>query len=187
MTEVTMFLLMGFTGDVDVQVFLFLLFLAICLFTLIGNLELIVFFIGDSWLHDPMYYFLSLSSFLDACYSSVVIPKMLINFLLENQTISFLGYAAHMFSYDIFGATECFILAAMVYDCYVAIYNPLLYSVNMSLRVHVPLSIAFYVGGIFKASVHTGAAFSLSFCSSNEIRTFFYDIPPVFAISFSDT
>ncbi|XP_014635212.1 PREDICTED: olfactory receptor 5T1-like [Ceratotherium simum simum] len=186
-SEVTVFILMGFIGDFEVQVFLFFLFLAIYLFTLVGNLGLIVLVIGDYQLHNPMYYFLSVLSFLDACYSSVVTPKLLINFLSKDKTISFLGCAAQMFFYVTSGTTECFLLAAMAYDRYVAIYNPLLYSVNMSPRVYVPLIVASYLCGILNSSVHTGAAFTLSFCASNEIRHFFCDIPPVLAISCSDT
>ncbi|XP_004444001.1 PREDICTED: olfactory receptor 5T3-like, partial [Ceratotherium simum simum] len=186
-TEVTMFTLMGFTDDSEVQDFLFLLFLAIYLFTVIGNLGLVVLVFGDSQLHNPMYYFLSVLSFLDACHSSVVTPKMLVNFLSENKAISFLGCAAQLLLFVTFGTTECFLLAAMAYDRYVAIYNPLLYSVSMSPRVYVPLIIASYVGGILNASVHTGATFSLSFCASNEIRHVFCDIPPLLAISCSDT
>ncbi|XP_039079421.1 olfactory receptor 5T1-like [Hyaena hyaena] len=186
-TEVTMFILMGFTGDFEVQIFLFLLFLAIYLFTLVGNLGLVILVIEDSRLHNPMYYFLSVLSFLDACYSSVVTPKMLVNFLAENKAISYVGCAAQMLLFVTFGTTECFLLAAMAYDRYVAIYNPLLYSVSMSPTVYVPLIVASFVGGILHASVHTVATFSLSFCASNEIRHVFCDIPPLLAISCSDT
>ncbi|XP_043438233.1 olfactory receptor 1102-like [Prionailurus bengalensis] len=186
-TEFTTFILTGFTDDFEVQIFLFLLFLAIYLFTLVGNLGLVILVIGDSRLHNPMYYFLSVLSFLDACYSSVVTPKMLVNFLAENKTISYVGCAAQMLLFVTFGTTECFLLAAMAYDRYVAIYNPLLYSVSMSPRVYVPLIVASYVGGILHASVHTVATFSLSFCASNEIRHVFCDIPPLLAISCSDT
>ncbi|XP_006728658.1 olfactory receptor 5T1-like [Leptonychotes weddellii] len=187
MTEVSMFILMGFTDDFEVRVFLFFLFLAIYLFTLLGNLGLVILVIGDSRLHNPMYYFLSVLSFLDACYSSVVTPKMLVNFLAEDKGISYLGCAAQMFLLVTFGTTESFLLAAMAYDRYVAIYNPLLYSVSMSPRVYVPLIVASYVGGILDASVHTVATFGLSFCASNEIRHVFCDIPPLLAISCSDT
>ncbi|XP_032702442.1 olfactory receptor 5T1-like [Lontra canadensis] len=186
-TEVTMFILMGFTDDFEMQVFLFFLFLAIYLFTLLGNLGLVILVNGDSRLHNPMYYFLSVLSFLDACYSSVVTPKMLVNFLAENKAISYLGCTAQMLLFVTFGTTECFLLAAMAYDHYVAIYNPLFYSMSMSPRVYVPLIIASYVGGILHASVHTVATFSLSFCASNEIRHVFCDIPPLLAISCSDT
>ncbi|XP_053515186.1 olfactory receptor 1094 [Artibeus jamaicensis] len=186
-TEVTMFILTGFTGDFEVQVFLFLLFLAIYLFTLIGNLGMVILITMDSRLHNPMYYFLSVLSILDACYSSVVTPKMLVNFLKESKAISYVGCVAQMFLFVTFGTTECFLLAAMAYDRYVAIYNPLLYSVSMSPRVYVTLIIASYIGGIVNASIQTVATFSLSFCASNEIRHVFCDVPPLLAISCSDT
>ncbi|XP_036920289.1 olfactory receptor 1094-like [Sturnira hondurensis] len=186
-TEVTMFILTGFTGGFEVQVFLLLLFLAIYLFTLIGNLGMVLLITLDSRLHNPMYYFLNVLSILDACYSSVVTPKMLVNFLNENKAISYFGCVAQMFLFVTLGTTECFLLAAMAYDRYVAIYNPLLYSVSMSPRVYVPLIIASYIGGILHACVHTIATFSLSFCASNEIRHVFCDIPPLLAIACSDT
>uniref|UniRef100_A0A5G2QFU0 G-protein coupled receptors family 1 profile domain-containing protein n=1 Tax=Sus scrofa TaxID=9823 RepID=A0A5G2QFU0_PIG len=173
-TDVTMFILIGFTDDFELQVFLFFLFLAIYLFTLIGNLGLVLLVIIDSRLHNPMYCFLSALSFLDACYSS-------------NKTISYLGCAAQMFLFLTFGTTECFILAAMAYDRYEAIYRPLLYSVRMSPRVYVPLIIFCYIGGILHGALHTVATFSLSFCASNEIRHVFCDIPPLLALSCTDT
>lgn len=186
-TDITMFILTGFTNDDDMQVFLFLLFLAIYLFTLIGNLGLVLLVIGDSRLHNPMYYFLSVLSFLDACYSTVVTPKMLVNFLSKDKSISYPGCVTEMFLFVTFGTTECFLLAAMAYDRYVAIYNPLVYAVNMSPRVYLPLIIASYAGGIMHATIHTVATFSLSFCASNEIRHVFCDIPPLLAISCSNT
>uniref|UniRef100_A0A8C0LJE6 Olfactory receptor n=1 Tax=Canis lupus dingo TaxID=286419 RepID=A0A8C0LJE6_CANLU len=186
-TEVTTFVLKGFTDKLELQIILFFLFLTIYVFTLMGNLGLVALVIGDSRLHNPMYYFLSVLSSVDACYSSVITPNMLVDFMSKNKVISFLGCAAQMFLAVTFGTTECFLLAAMAYDRYVAIYNPLLYSVSMSPRVYVPLIIASYVGGILHASVHTVATFSLSFCASNEIRHVFCDIPPLLAISCSDT
>ncbi|XP_048216123.1 olfactory receptor 5T1-like [Perognathus longimembris pacificus] len=187
MTEVTMFVLLGFTDDFDLKVVLFLLFLAIYLFTLIGNLGLVVLVIGDARLHNPMYYFLSVLSFLDACYSTVVTPKMLVNFLAVDKSISFIGCVTQMFLFVTLGTTECFLLAAMAYDRYVAIYNPLLYSVSMSPRVYVPLIVASYVAGIANGTMDTVATFRLSFCGSNEISHVFCDIPPLLAISCSDT
>ncbi|KAM6159092.1 olfactory receptor 5T9-like [Rhynchocyon petersi] len=186
-TEVTMFTLLGFTDDFEMQVYLFLLFFAIYVFTVVGNLGLVLLVMIDSRLHNPMYYFLSALSFLDACYSSVVTPKMLVNFLAEKKSISFLGCAMQLFLLVTFGTTECFLLAAMAYDRYVAIYNPLMYSVSMSPRVYVPLITASYAAGILDGIIHTVATFSLSFCASNEIKHVFCDIPPLLAISCSDT
>uniref|UniRef100_A0A452QGM6 Olfactory receptor n=1 Tax=Ursus americanus TaxID=9643 RepID=A0A452QGM6_URSAM len=186
-TEVTTFVLKGFTDKPELQIALFFLFLTIYLFTLMGNLGLVVLVIGDSRLHNPMYYFLSVLSSVDACYSSVITPNMLVDFMSKDKVISFLGCATQMFLAVTFGTTECFLLAAMAYDRYVAIYNPLLYSASMSPRVYVPLIVASYVGGILHASLHTVTTFSLSFCASNEIRHVFCDIPPLLAISCSDT
>ncbi|XP_039733570.1 olfactory receptor 5T2 [Pteropus medius] len=186
-TEVTMFMLKGFTDKPELQIILFFLFLAISLFTLIGNLGLIVLVMGDPRLHNPMYYFLSALSSVDACYSSVITPNMLVDFMSKSKVVSLLGCATQMFLAVTFGTTECFLLAAMAYDRYVAIYNPLLYSVSMSQRVYVPLIIASYIGGVLHAILHTVATFSLSFCASNEIRHVFCDIPALLAISCSDT
>ncbi|XP_074087859.1 olfactory receptor 5T9-like [Macrotis lagotis] len=186
-TEVTMFVLIGFTDRLELKVILFLLFLAIYLFTLVGNLGLVVLVVVDSQLHTPMYHFLSVLSFLDACYSSVVTPKMLVNFLAKNKTISFPGCVAQMLLFVSFGTTESFLLAAMAYDRFVAICNPLLYTAVMSPQVYVPLIIGSYIGGVSHAIIHTVATFSLSFCASNVIRHIFCDIPPLLAISCSDT
>nr|XP_012296620.1 olfactory receptor 5T2 [Aotus nancymaae] len=186
-TLVDIFVLKGFTDNLELQIIFFFLFLAIYLLTLMGNLGLIVLVIGDSHLQKPMYYFLSVLSSVDACCSSFIIPNMLVDFMSKNKVISFLGCATQMFLVCAFGTTECFLLAAMAYDRYVAIYNPLLYSVNMSPRVYVPLITASYIAGILHATIHTVATFSLSFCGSNEIRHVFCDIPPLLAISCSDT
>ncbi|XP_036621084.1 olfactory receptor 1102-like [Trichosurus vulpecula] len=186
-TEVTMFVLLGFTDHLEVQIILFFMFLAIYLFTLVGNLGLVVLVVVDSRLHTPMYHFLGVLSFLDACYSSVITPKMLVNFLAENKTISFSGCIAQMLISVTFGTTECFLLAVMAYDRYIAICNPLLYTAIMTPRVYVPLIISSYMGGVLHAILHTVATFSLSFCASNVIRHIFCDIPPLLALSCSDT
>ncbi|XP_007519505.1 olfactory receptor 5T9-like [Erinaceus europaeus] len=186
-TEVTIFVLNGLTNIFHLQIILFSLFLGIYLFTMVGNLGLILLVIGDFRLHTPMYYFLSVLSSIDACFSSVITPNMLVDFMSENKSISFLGCATQMFLAVTFGTTECFLLAAMAYDRYVAIHNPLLYTVSMSPRVYVPLIIASYAGGLLNASIHTVATFRLSFCASNEIRHIFCDIPPLISISCSDT
>ncbi|EHB10430.1 Olfactory receptor 1086 [Heterocephalus glaber] len=186
-TEVTIFVLKGFTGNAELQIICFFLFLAIYLLTLIGNLGLIVLVTKDSRLHNPMYYFLSALSSVDACYSSVITPNMLVDLMSKKKGISFLGCAAQMFCAVMFGTTECFLLAAMAYDRYIAIYNPLLYSVSMTPRVYVSLIVTSYLGGILHATVHTEATFRLSFCGSNVIQHIFCDITALLAISCSDT
>ncbi|XP_059115281.1 olfactory receptor 141 [Peromyscus eremicus] len=186
-TEATTFVLKGLTDNTELQIILFFLFLAIYLFTLIGNVGLIILVIGDPHLHNPMYCFLSVLSSVDACYSSDITPKMLVGFMSKNKIISLHACATQMFLAVTFGTTECFLLAAMAYDRYVAIHNPLMYAVSMSPRVYVSLIIASYAGGIMHAVIHTVATFSLSFCRSNEVRHIFCDIPPLLAISCSET
>uniref|UniRef100_A0A452ETG9 G-protein coupled receptors family 1 profile domain-containing protein n=1 Tax=Capra hircus TaxID=9925 RepID=A0A452ETG9_CAPHI len=161
--EVTSFLLKDFTDNLELQIIFFFLFPAIYLFTLIGNLELVVLVIGDCRLHNPVYYFLSVLSSVDACYSSVITPKMLVDFLSKSKAISLLECAIQMFLAVTSGPTEF----------------------SMAPRVYMPLSIASHVGGILHASVHTVATFSLSFCASSEIRHVFCDIPPLLLLLFS--
>ncbi|XP_003467883.3 olfactory receptor 5T7-like [Cavia porcellus] len=186
-TEVTSFVLKGFTDDTRLQIILFFLFLAIYLFTIMANIGLIVLVTGDPRLHNPMYYFLSVLSFVDASFSTVITPKMLGDFMSKTKVISVLECASQMFLTVTFGTTECFLLAAMAYDRYVAIYNPLLYSVSMTPGVYVLLIMASFVGGVLHSTIHTVATFSLSFCGSSEISHIFCDIPPLLAISCSDT
>ncbi|XP_028635204.1 olfactory receptor 141-like [Grammomys surdaster] len=186
-TEATSFVLKGLTDNNELQIILFFFFLAIYLFTLIGNVGLIILVVGDSQLHNPMYYFLSALSFVDASYSSDITPNMLVGFMSKSKIISFYGCATQMFLAITFGTTECCLLAAMAYDRYVAIHDPLLYAVSMSPRVYVPLIIASYAGGIVHAIIHTVATFSLSFCRSNEIKHILCDIRPLLAISCSET
>ncbi|KAM4846241.1 olfactory receptor 5T7-like [Thomomys bottae] len=185
-SEVTLFILKGFTDNAQLKVICFFLFLLIYLFTLAGNVGLILLVIGDSRLHNPMYYFLSVLSSIDAFYSSLITPNMLADFM-SKKVIPLSGCAAQMFLAVTCGTTECFLLAAMAYDRYVAIYNPLLYTVSMSPGVFVPLILASFIAGFIHATIHTAATFSLSFCGSNEIRHVFCDIPALLAISCSDT
>ncbi|XP_067406685.1 olfactory receptor 5AS1-like isoform X1 [Emydura macquarii macquarii] len=185
-TTVTEFILFGFTNRPEMEVVLFVLFLAIYITTLVGNLGIIVLIRVDSCLHTPMYYFLSNLSFLDISYSSAIAPKMLVNFLAQSKTISLAGCAMQMYLFAAFADAECLILAAMAYDRYVAICNPLLYMAIMSRKVCVSLISGAYISGSLSSLVHTCFTFNLSFCSSNVINHFFCDIPPLLALSCSD-
>ncbi|XP_060118493.1 olfactory receptor 5AR1-like isoform X2 [Heteronotia binoei] len=182
-----MFILMGITDRSELQVPLFIVFLIVYIMTLVGNFGMITLIRTDSRFHTPMYYFLSHLSFLDACYSSVVSPKMLANFLAVKKVILFPSCAAQLFFYTLFAATECYLLAAMAYDRYVAICNPLLYMTVMSHRVCVQLVAGSYVVGLVNAMAETASIFQLSFCGPNIINHFFCDIPPMVRLSCSST
>ncbi|XP_032638424.1 olfactory receptor 5AS1-like [Chelonoidis abingdonii] len=186
-TTVTEFILFGLTHCPEVEVVLFVLFLAIYVTTLVGNIGIILLIHISSCLHSPMYFFLSNLAFLDLSYSSAIAPKMLVNFLAQSKTISFTCCAMQMFLFAAFADAECLILAAMAYDRYVAICNPLLYMPIMSRRVCVSLIAGAYISGSVSSLIHTSLTFSLSFCGSNVINHFFCDIPPLLALSCSDT
>ncbi|XP_006117006.3 olfactory receptor 5AP2-like [Pelodiscus sinensis] len=186
-TPITEFILSGLTDQPELQVPLFVIFLAMYVTTVSGNLSILLLISLDSHLHTPMYFFLASLSFLDICYSPVISPKMLQDFLSETKTISYNGCAAQMFFFGALATTECFLLAVMAYDRYVAICKPLHYRVVMSCRVCMLLVSTSYVGGFAHSTVHTGFAFTLSFCGPNKINHFFCDIPPVIKLSCSDT
>ncbi|KAM5225917.1 olfactory receptor 5J2 [Hipposideros larvatus] len=138
-------------------------------------------------LHTPMYFFLSCLSFVDACYSSAIAPKMLLNFLVVKGTISFSACMVQHLCFGVFVTTEGFLLSVMAYDRYVAITNPLLYGVAMSKRKCVGLVIGSWICGIINSLVHTVSLGRLSFCRLNVVSHFFCDIPSLLKLSCSDT
>ncbi|XP_027277020.1 olfactory receptor 1020 [Cricetulus griseus] len=185
-TEVTEFILMGLSDNADLQGVLFALFLVIYMMTLVGNLGMIALIKIDRCLHTPMYFFLSSLSFVDASSSSTITPKMLVNIIAEDKSISFNGCAAQFFFFGSFLGTECFLLAMMAYDRYAAIWSPLLYPVLMSGRICFMLVTTSFLAGFGNAAIHTGMTFRLSFCGSNKINHFYCDTPPLLKLSCSD-
>ena len=141
----------------------------------------------DSQLHTPMYLFLANLSFVDVCYSSTITPKMLVDLLSEKKTISFAGCFLQMYFFIALATSECIFFGLMAYDRYVAICNPLLYSLIMSRTVCLKMAAGAFTAGLLNSVVHTGYVSSLSFCSSNVIHHFFCDSPPIFKLSCSDT
>uniref|UniRef100_A0A8D1N9M8 Olfactory receptor n=1 Tax=Sus scrofa TaxID=9823 RepID=A0A8D1N9M8_PIG len=186
-SAVTNFLLLGLTDRPELQLPLFCLFLGIYMVTVVGNLGMISIIALSSQLHTPMYYFLSSLSFLDFCYSSVITPKMLAGFLARDRTISYSGCMTQLFFFCIFLISECYMLAAMAYDRYVAICSPLLYNVIMSPRICSLLVAAVFSVGITDALIHGGCILRLTFCGSNIIAHYFCDIVPLIKLSCSST
>ncbi|NWU51302.1 O1102 protein, partial [Dromas ardeola] len=185
--QVTELTLAGLTDDPRLKGPLFVLLLLIYFITLSGNLGMVALIRSSKQLQSPMYFFLSNLCLLDACYSSVVAPRTLMNLLMEKKTISLAGCAAQLFFFIGFGTTECFLLAAMAYDRYTAICNPLLYPSVMSHRVCILLVAGSYVLGLLHSLVHTDFAFSLSFCWPAKVDDFYCELMPVLALSCSDT
>ncbi|XP_069325613.1 olfactory receptor 5P76-like [Eulemur rufifrons] len=185
-TAVTEFILLGLTDDPVLRVVLFLIILCIYLVTISGNLSTIILIRISSQLHHPMYFFLSHLAFADMGYSSSVTPNMLVNFLVEKNAISYLGCAIQLSSAAFFGTIECFILAAMAYDRFVAICNPLLYSTKMSTRICVQFLLVAHIAGVLNAISYTISFFSLFFCGPNRVNHFFCDFDPLIELSCSD-
>ncbi|ELW48793.1 olfactory receptor 5W2 [Tupaia chinensis] len=186
-TVFTDFVLLGLSDRQDVQYGLFALFLLVYGLTVIANLGMVLLIKMDTRLHTPMYYFLSNLSFCDICYSSTVSPKMLTDFLSKEKRIPYDLCAIQMYLFGAFADVECLMLAIMAYDRYVAICNPLLYTITMSRRLCSQLVAVAYFIGLVDSAIHTCCTFRLSFCNSNVINHFFCDIPPLLALSCSDT
>ncbi|XP_032077432.1 olfactory receptor 5V1-like [Thamnophis elegans] len=180
---VTEFVLLGFSNITDGQNYLILLFFTIYLITILGNFMIITVILVDSHLHSPMYFFLSHLSCLDVCYSTVTVPKILSNFLLQRHTISYNHCLTQMFFLIGFTSSECWLLAIMAYDRYAAICQPLHYSHLMSPRVCVISAIIAWIGGFLDATVHTALASNFHFCGHNQIYHIFCDLPPLLKIA----
>ncbi|NWR60399.1 O1020 protein, partial [Bucorvus abyssinicus] len=178
------FVLLGFT---DLQELLFVIFLLSYLTTLVGNLGMIILIKTNSRLHVPIYFFLSHLSFLDICYSSSIMLKLLLGLLAERNVISFNGCITQFFFFAVFGTTEAVLLAVMAYDRYLAIRQPLHYSVAMSHGVCLQLVVGSYAAGSLNTLMHTSALLRLTFCGPNLINHFHCEAPPLLLLSCSDT
>ena len=172
-TLVTEFVQLGFPTCPELKIVLFLLFLTLYSVILMGNIGLMMLIRVDPHLQTLMYFFLSNLSFVDLHYSSVFVPKMLVNFLSQNKSISYHGCALKAYFFCTFADTESFILAAMVYDRYVTICNPLLYMAVMSRVICIWLIILSYFRGNMSSLVHTSFAFILKYCDKNIINLLF--------------
>uniref|UniRef100_A0A8D1AYA1 Olfactory receptor n=1 Tax=Sus scrofa TaxID=9823 RepID=A0A8D1AYA1_PIG len=185
-SSVTEFILLGLTEDPVLGVICFVIFLGIYVVTLVGNSSIIALIRSCAQLHTPMYLFLRHLAFVDMGYSTSVTPVMLTGFCRQGVAITTAGCEAQLCSVVLFGTAECFLLAAMAYDRYVAISLPLLYSTHMSPRVCVLLLGASYLGGCVNAWTFASCLLSLSFCGPDQIDHFFCDFSPLVKLSCSD-
>ncbi|XP_008692300.1 olfactory receptor 5D18 [Ursus maritimus] len=181
------FTLLGFSDYPELQVPLFLIFLTIYSVTVVGNIGMIVIIKINPKLHTPMYFFLSHLSFVDFCYSSIIAPKALENLVVEDKTISFPGCVVQFFFFCTFVVTESFLLAVMAYDRFVAICNPLLYTVAMSQKLCAMLVVGSYTWGVTCSLILTCSAIKLSFQGFNTINHFFCEFSALLSLSCSDT
>ncbi|XP_025308579.1 olfactory receptor 5AN1 [Canis lupus dingo] len=186
-TEITYFILLGFSDFPRILAVLFAVFLLIYILTLTWNLGLIILIRMDSHLHTPMYFFLSNLSFIDVCYVTSTAPKMLSNFFQEQQTITFVGCAVQYFVFSTMGLSESCLMTAMAYDRYTAICNPLLYSSVMSPTLCIQMVLGSYLAALSASISQLCAMFQLHFCGPNVINHFFCDMPQLLVLSCTDT
>ncbi|XP_052037149.1 olfactory receptor 998-like [Apodemus sylvaticus] len=186
-TTVSEFLFLGLTNRLYQKIVLFIMLLFVYLVTLGGNLGMVTLIWVDSRLYTPMYFFLSHLSFVDMCSSSSIAPRMLYDIFTEKKAISFVGCAVQLWFAGLFVGTECFLLAAMAYDRYIAICKPLLYTLIMSKRVCVQFVIGPYLLAAINITTHTTLTFCLPFCGPNTINHFFCDISPMLSLACADS
>ncbi|XP_075040311.1 olfactory receptor 5I1-like [Mixophyes fleayi] len=181
------FILSSISTVYEVQILLFMSFTIVYITTFLGNAVIILVIQLDAHLQTPMYLFLSNLSFLDICYSSVTVPKLLNTLIADNRGIVYYGCIAQMYFFHVLGSSEMFLLAVMAYDRYVAICNPLRYTILMRRAVSLPLGACAWLGGFLHSTFHTAFILRLSFCGQNEIDNFFCDSTPLIKLSCSDT
>ncbi|XP_018430139.1 PREDICTED: olfactory receptor 1019-like [Nanorana parkeri] len=186
-TYVRRFILLGLSDVPSLQAVFFFLFLLMYIFTFFGNVLLIVMVILNAQLWTPMYLFLCNLSAIDICFSSTVVPKILINTITQDKSISFFGCAAQLYFHLALGGTECLILAVMAYDRYTAICKPLQYNAIMHKKLCRDLVVGCWTVSFLNSFILTFFTFRLPFCKSNLIRHFFCEMPPLFHLSCQDT
>ncbi|KAG8547383.1 hypothetical protein GDO81_028463, partial [Engystomops pustulosus] len=174
-TMITEFILIGFSQNLQICIFLFILFFLIYILTILGNGFLICTVIVSPQLHTPMYYFLCNLSFLDLCYSSCSVPKLLIDVLSEKRRISVTMCITQMNIGLILGGIKCMLLAVMAYDRYIAICSPLHYTLIMSWRVCRYITVSMWVGSLIFSSFPTISR-PLVFCAENKLNHFYCEV-----------
>nr|XP_020757049.1 olfactory receptor 8S1-like [Odocoileus virginianus texanus] len=185
-STITEFVLTGLSDDPRIEALLFALFLVIYLLTMMGNLTMLLVIRADSHLHTPMYFFLSNLSFLDLCFSSVTVPKLLKDLLSEKKTVSIEGCLAQVFFVFFSSGTEACLLSVMAYDRYAAICHPLHYGQVMSSRLCVRLVLISWGLASLNAVIIELLAINLDFCDAQTIHHYTCELPSLFPLSCSD-
>ncbi|XP_073441782.1 olfactory receptor 6N2-like [Dendrobates tinctorius] len=186
-TTVTEFILVGFPTLYRYGNFLFVCLLLVYILTIAGNVIIFVLIRLDKRLHTPMYFFISILSFLEIWYTAVTIPKMLTNLLAERKNIYFNGCLLQTYFFHSLGASECYLLTTMAYDRYLAICHPLHYPSIMTSKMTMKLVAACFTLGFLCPITEVILISRLPFCGSNEIQHIFCDFPPLLSLACTDT
>uniref|UniRef100_A0A286ZYC2 Olfactory receptor n=1 Tax=Sus scrofa TaxID=9823 RepID=A0A286ZYC2_PIG len=186
-TQISEFLLLGFSEDPELQLIIFGIFLSMYLITVFGNLLIILAISSDSHLHTPMYFFLSNLSFVDICFTSTTIPKMLWNIQMQSKTITYEGCITQIYFLILFAVLDIFLLTVMAYDRFVAICHPLHYTVIMNPRLCGLLVLMSWIINILNSLLQSLMMLRLSFCTNFEIPHFFCELNHMVQLACSDT
>ncbi|NXR78775.1 OR6B1 protein, partial [Pycnonotus jocosus] len=182
-THIHEFILVGFPTTPELQALLFVIFLAVYLLTVTENIVIIALIVTHRQLHKPMYFFLGHLAFLEACYISVTVPKLLVTLVVRNKSISFMGCMAQLYFFLALMCTECSLLAAMAYDRYAAICTPLHYALTMSHRACLQLATGSWLLGFLISVLKVFFISQLSFCGPRVINHFYCDVSPLLNLS----
>ncbi|XP_004264209.1 olfactory receptor 4D11-like [Orcinus orca] len=186
-TRVKEFIFQGLTQPQELSLLVFLLLSLAYTATVMGNLLVIVTVTCESRLHTSMYFLLCNLSVLDICFSSITVPKVLVNLLTTRKTISFNGRTTQMFFFHLLGGADVFSLSVMAFDCYMAISKPLRYVTIMSRGRCTALIVASWVGGFVHSIVQISLLLPLPFCGPNVVDGFYCDVPQVLKLTCTDT
>eukprot|EP00079_Xenopus_tropicalis_P018352 XP_004919812.1 PREDICTED: olfactory receptor 1G1-like [Xenopus tropicalis] len=186
-SSVTEFILLGLSENPEQKSPLSALFLTIYLVTVLGNCLILSLIFMTPELQTPMYFFLGNLSFVDSSFVSVTVPLMVAHLLMEKKSISFQDCMTQLFFFIWTAVMECFVLAIMAYDRLVAITNPLRYLSILSRKTCLSLICFAWILSFLHSLLYTSIISSLDFCGLNKINEHFCDIPPLLALSCSDT
>ncbi|XP_037377451.1 olfactory receptor 4C46-like [Talpa occidentalis] len=187
MRNVTEFVLLGLTGNPKMQKIVFVVFFLIYIFTVVGNLLVVITIVSSPLFGSPMYFFLAHLSFIDSCYCSINTPKLFTDALYEKKTISFKGCMSQIFWEHFIGGSEIILLTVMAFDRYVAICKPLHYTTIMNARVCGLLVGVVWMGGLLHSTIQIFFIFRLPFCGPNIINHFSCDLSPLLNLACTDT
>ncbi|KAL2764293.1 olfactory receptor 7D2 [Daubentonia madagascariensis] len=186
-TGVMEFILLGLSEDPELQPILFGLFLSMYVVTVLGNLLIILAVGSDSHLHTPMYFFLSNLSFIDICFSTSIIPRMLANIHTKNKAISYMDCLTQVYFTMFFPILDTLLLTVMAYDRFVAICHPLHYMVIMNPRLCGLMVFVTWFIGVMTSLLHISLMTRLTFCKDLDIPHFFCELTQILKLACSDT
>lgn len=157
------------------------------LVTVLGNLLIIMVIITQSHLHTPMYFFLANLSFVDICFTSTTVPKMLVNIQTQSKAITYADCISQMSVFLVFAELDNFLLAVMAYDRYVAICHPLYYTVIVNQQLCILMVLLSWVVSILHAFLQSSIVLQLTFCGDVKIPHFFCELNQLSQLTCSDS